>query len=67
MCGFVAGIEEDADEGFLAVKVESDQYHTYHDGSSRNYSSPGHLPAPFALSQGLGGDTAAIFVQTSSR
>ena len=22
--------------------------------------SPGHLPAPFALSQGLGGDTAAI-------
>lgn len=22
--------------------------------------SPGHLPAPFALSQGLGGDTAAM-------
>ncbi len=27
--------------------------------------SPGHVPAPFALSQGLGGDTAAMSTWTN--
>lgn len=28
--------------------------------------SPGHLPAPFALSQGFGGDTAAAILRRMS-
>ena len=66
--GFDEGIEEEVevDDEFTAIsricrELSSSCFHAC------PYSSPGHLPAALALSQGLGGDTAAMSVYDGVR